>query len=150
MVRVPAEPITFGPFSLDVANTRLLRDGMNVEVRPQALHVLQVLVQNSGRHVGYDQMLQEAWSGNVVSKHTVAVTVGEVKKILESSAPGSAIAPAWVIALKPPTPTTWFARAGIAGAAAPVRDLKKRWRISNGPPAKAMTRARLKAHPCAT
>jgi DNA-binding winged helix-turn-helix (wHTH) protein/protein involved in temperature-dependent protein secretion len=87
MVRVPAEPITFGPFSLDVANTRLLRDGMNVEVRPQALHVLQVLVQNSGRHVGYDQMLQEAWSGNVVSKHTVAVTVGEVKKILGEFGP---------------------------------------------------------------
>jgi tetratricopeptide (TPR) repeat protein len=32
-------------------------------------------------------MLQEAWSGNVVSKHTVAVTVGEVKKILGEFGP---------------------------------------------------------------
>ena len=78
MVRVPVEPIPFGPFCLDAGNSRLLRDGIEIEVRPQAFHVLQVLVQNSGRHVNYEQMIQEAWNGTVVSKHTVAVTVGEV------------------------------------------------------------------------
>jgi DNA-binding winged helix-turn-helix (wHTH) protein len=87
MVRVPVEPIPFGPFCLDAANSRLLRDGVEVEIRPQALHVLQVLVQNSGRHVSYEQMIQEAWNGTLVSKHTVAVTVGEVKKILGEFGP---------------------------------------------------------------
>jgi len=87
MVRVPVEPIPFGPFCLDVVNARLLRDGVKVEVRPQALHVLQVLLQNSGRHVTYEQMIQKAWSGNLVSKHTVAVTVGEVKKALGEFGP---------------------------------------------------------------
>jgi DNA-binding winged helix-turn-helix (wHTH) protein/tetratricopeptide (TPR) repeat protein len=87
MVRVPVEPIPFGPFCLDASNSRLLRDGIEIEVRPQAFHVLQVLVQNSGRHVNYEQMIQEAWNGNVVSKHTVAVTVGEVKKILGEFGP---------------------------------------------------------------
>jgi len=86
MVRVPVEPLHFGPFCLD-ANWRLLRDGVEVDIRPQALHVLRVLVQNSGRHVGYDQMIHEAWSGTVVSKHTVAVTVGEVKKLLGEFGP---------------------------------------------------------------
>ena len=60
---------------------------MEVDIRPQALHVLQVLVQNSGRHVNYDQMIHEAWNGTLVSKHTVAVTVGEVKKILGEFGP---------------------------------------------------------------
>jgi DNA-binding winged helix-turn-helix (wHTH) protein/protein involved in temperature-dependent protein secretion len=87
MVRVPIEPIPFGPFCLDAVNSRLLRDGFEVDVRPQALHVLQVLVQNSGRHVNYEQMIQEAWNGTLVSKHTVAVTVGEVKKILGEFGP---------------------------------------------------------------
>ncbi len=87
MVRVLLESIPFGPFSLDIANSRLLRDGIPMEVRPQALHVLQVLLQNSGRYVGYDQMIQEAWNGTLVSKHTVAVTVGEVKKILGEFGP---------------------------------------------------------------
>jgi DNA-binding winged helix-turn-helix (wHTH) protein/tetratricopeptide (TPR) repeat protein len=87
MVRVPVEPIPFGPFCLDAASSRLLRDGVEIEVRPQALHVLRVLVQNSGRHVNYEQMIQEAWNGNLVSKHTVAVTVGEVKRILGEFGP---------------------------------------------------------------
>src|ERR1051326_7305170 len=87
MVRVPVEPIPFGPFCLDTASSRLLRDGVQVDVRPQALHVLQVLLQNSGRHVNYDQMIQEAWNGTSVSKHTVAVTVGEVKKALAEFGP---------------------------------------------------------------
>src|SRR5579864_5568109 len=87
MVRVPVEPIPFGPFCLDAAHSRLLRDGVEIDIRLQALHVLQALVQNSGRRVNYDQMIQEAWNGNVVSKHTVAVTVGEVKKILGEFGP---------------------------------------------------------------
>ena len=87
MVRVPVEPIPFGPFCLDASKSRLLRDGIEIDVRPQAFHVLQVLVQNSGRHVNYEQMIQEAWNGTVVSKHTVAVTVGEVKKILGEFGP---------------------------------------------------------------
>ena len=87
MVRVPVEPIPFGPFCLDATSSRLLRDGVEIDIRPQALHVLQVLVQNSGRHVTYDQMIQEAWAGNLVSKHTVAVTVGEVKKALGEFGP---------------------------------------------------------------
>lgn len=87
MVRVPVEPIRFGPFCLDAASSRLLRDGVEIEIRPQVFHVLQALVQNSGRHVGYEHMIQEAWSGTVVSKHTVAVTVGEVKKVLAEFGP---------------------------------------------------------------
>lgn len=87
MVRVPGEPILFGPFRLDPPNARLSRDGMEIEVRPQALQVLQVLVQNSGRYVNYEQMIQEAWKGNLVSKHTVAVTVGEAKKALGEFGP---------------------------------------------------------------
>jgi tetratricopeptide (TPR) repeat protein len=87
MVRVPVEPIPFGPFCLDAPNSRLLRDGVEVDIRPQALHVLQVLVQNSARHVNYEQMIQDAWNGTLVSKHTVAVTVGEVKKILGEFGP---------------------------------------------------------------
>jgi len=64
-----------------------MRDGVEIEIRPQALHVLRVLAQNSGRHVNYEQMIHEAWNGTLVSKHTVAVTVGEVKKILGEFGP---------------------------------------------------------------
>lgn len=102
MVRVPVEPVTFGPFCLDAANSRLLRDSLEIDVRPQALHVLQVLVQNSGRRVNYEKMIQEAWNGNLVSKHTVAVTVGEVKKILGEFGPWISYRPRMGYCFEPP------------------------------------------------
>ena len=77
-----AGQIAFGPFSLDAQAPRLIRDKTELELRPQALHALRTLVQNSGRCVDYDEMISEAWRGICVSRHTVAVTVGEVKKAL--------------------------------------------------------------------
>ncbi len=76
------EQITFGPFRLDITTTTLLRDGHELELRPQAFHALRALTHNRGRYVGYAQMINQAWDGNLVSKHTVAVTIGEVKKTL--------------------------------------------------------------------
>jgi DNA-binding winged helix-turn-helix (wHTH) protein/thioredoxin-like negative regulator of GroEL len=77
------EKIVFGPFSLDETGTRLWRDGAELELRPQALHALRALLQSSGRFVDYDHMIRQAWEGNLVSRHTVAVTVGEVKRALQ-------------------------------------------------------------------
>jgi DNA-binding winged helix-turn-helix (wHTH) protein len=74
--------IVFGPFYLDTDAPRLLRDRAEIELRPQGLHALKTLVQNAGRCVDYDEMIREAWHGISVSRHTVAVTVGEVKKAL--------------------------------------------------------------------
>lgn len=74
--------VAFGPFCLDMGSARLFRDGGEVELRPQAFQALCVLLQNGGRPVDYQQMIREAWNGVVVSRHTVAVTVGEVKKAL--------------------------------------------------------------------
>jgi DNA-binding winged helix-turn-helix (wHTH) protein len=82
MMRTSAGQIAFGPFCLDTEAPRLLRDDLELELRPQALHALRVLVQNSGRCVDYGQMIDAAWHGISVSRHTVAVTVGEVKKAL--------------------------------------------------------------------
>jgi tetratricopeptide (TPR) repeat protein len=76
------EQITFGPFRLDTITTTLLRDGHELELRPQAFQALRALIHNRGRYVGYAQMINQAWDGNLVSKHTVAVTIGEVKKTL--------------------------------------------------------------------
>jgi len=74
--------IVFGPFSLDPAATRLLRDGREVKLRPQALAALRVLLRHSGDTVRYEQMIAEAWAGTVVSRHTVDVTISEVRKSL--------------------------------------------------------------------
>ena len=74
--------MTFGPFTLDLASSRLLCDGAEVKLRPRAFHVLRVLLQRNGRSLGYEQLMAEAWEGTFVSRHTVDVTVREVKKTL--------------------------------------------------------------------
>jgi tetratricopeptide (TPR) repeat protein len=77
------DQVSFGPFSLDLESTRLTRNGIAVDLRPQALQALKILLFHGGRNVEYEQMIREAWDGTLVSRHTVAVTVGEVKKALE-------------------------------------------------------------------
>lgn len=76
------EPIALGPFRVSLATTRLFRDGVELELRPRAFRALKVLIENPGRLVGYQQMIQEAWDGTHVSRHTVAVTIGEIKNTL--------------------------------------------------------------------
>ncbi len=77
-----AAAIRFGPFTLDAAATRLERDGREIRLRPQGLLALRVLLRHAGHTVGYQQMIEEAWDGTIVSRHTVDVTIGEVRKSL--------------------------------------------------------------------
>lgn len=77
----PAEA-EVGPFLVDLTNSRLLRDGVEITLRPQACRVFRTLIQNRGQYVDYEQMIADAWDGTVVSRHTVDVTIGEVKKAL--------------------------------------------------------------------
>jgi DNA-binding winged helix-turn-helix (wHTH) protein len=74
--------IRFGPFTLDASATRLERDGREIRLRPQGLLALRVLLRHAGKTVGYQQMIEEAWDGTIVSRHTVDVTIGEVRKSL--------------------------------------------------------------------
>ena len=81
-MRVCTQEIEIGPFLVDLTTGRLLRDGVELMLRPQACRVFKTLIQNRGQHVDYDHMITEAWDGVVVSRHTVDVTVGEVRKAL--------------------------------------------------------------------
>jgi DNA-binding winged helix-turn-helix (wHTH) protein len=73
--------VALGPFQVDLAGSQLFRDGLRLELRPQAFRVLEVLIRNHGKVVDYDRLMQEAW-GFQVSRHTVASTVNEVKSVL--------------------------------------------------------------------
>ncbi len=79
---VTPQVLTFGPFSLDLATDSLRREGRDIPLRPQASRVLRALVCHSGLPMSHEQMLRHAWEGMLVSKHTVTVTVGEVKRAL--------------------------------------------------------------------
>jgi tetratricopeptide (TPR) repeat protein len=73
---------TFGPYVLDTRASRLGREGTELRLRPRAFHTLRVLLEHRGEFVGYEAMIAEAWEGTFVSRHTVDVTVGEVRRLL--------------------------------------------------------------------
>jgi tetratricopeptide (TPR) repeat protein len=77
------EQYEFGPFIVDTANSRILRDGSALKLRPQAFQALRSLVQNTGHWVSCERLIAEAWDGHHVSRHTVSVTVGELKNALQ-------------------------------------------------------------------
>jgi len=77
------EQVTFGPFTVDIHARRLRRGNSELELRPQAFRALNVLILNSGRYVHHEQMIRDAWDGISVSPNTVAVTIAEVKKVLQ-------------------------------------------------------------------
>jgi tetratricopeptide (TPR) repeat protein len=81
-VLLPTEQIAFGPFEVDLSTARLLRDGVDLRLRPRAVHALHALVQNSGRCVEYERLIKDAWDGAFVSHHTVDETMREVRKAL--------------------------------------------------------------------
>src|SRR5436190_6348515 len=82
-MRVSVQEVEVGPFLIDLLSGRLLRDSIELALRPQACRVFKTLIQNRGQYVDYEHMIAEAWDGIVVSRHTVDVTVGEVKKVLQ-------------------------------------------------------------------
>lgn len=73
---------SFGPFSLDTKASRLAREGVEIRLRPRAFHSLRVLLQHGGEFVGYEAMIAEGWEGTHVSRHTIDVTLGDVRRSL--------------------------------------------------------------------
>jgi len=73
----------FANFLLDSAEQVLLRhDGDPVPLTPKAFQTLLMLVQNSGRTVGKEELLREVWSGAFVEEGNLTVTIFMLRKAL--------------------------------------------------------------------
>ena len=73
---------TFGPFTLSTDASTLTRDGADVHLRPRAFHALRVLLSHAGTIVDYETIIAQGWEGVHVSRHTVDVTLAEVRRRL--------------------------------------------------------------------
>jgi DNA-binding winged helix-turn-helix (wHTH) protein/Tol biopolymer transport system component len=86
----PAAPsYEFGPFRLDVAEQRLLRDGHPVPLTPKVFAVLRVLVQHGGHLVEKDALLQEVWPDSFVEEGALSRSVSVLRKALGEKAAGA-------------------------------------------------------------
>ena len=58
----------FGPYRLEPAERRLLRDGQEVSLPPKAFDVLVVLVSRADHLVSKDDLLKEVWPDTFVAR----------------------------------------------------------------------------------
>src|SRR5436190_5195706 len=72
----------FGPFHLDLRAHTLLRGDRVVPLTPKAFETLAVLVQNSGRLIGKDELIETVWRDTVVEEGNLNVIIHTLRKAL--------------------------------------------------------------------
>lgn len=72
----------FGLYLLDVDERRLLRGSEEIRLRGKLFETLRVLVENAGRLVRKDELMQAVWPDSVVEENNLDHCVSQLRKIL--------------------------------------------------------------------
>ncbi|MFN2598086.1 MAG: winged helix-turn-helix domain-containing tetratricopeptide repeat protein, partial [Pyrinomonadaceae bacterium] len=72
----------FGPFVLDPAERRLLREGRPVPLAPKAFDLLTVLVRHGGHLLGKEELLKLVWPDQFVEEGNLSMNVSTLRKAL--------------------------------------------------------------------
>lgn len=76
----------FEEFRLDLAEKVLLREGTVVSVTPKVFETLQVLVENAGRLVEKDELMQRIWQDRFVEESNLSFNIKMLRKALGDDA----------------------------------------------------------------
>ena len=76
----------FGPFLLNPADRRLMRDGAPVELNARYLDALALLVREQGRLVSKDRFLDEVWRGVPVTDEALTQCIRTIRRQLGDDA----------------------------------------------------------------
>lgn len=82
MVRTANHFYEFGPFRVDALKRRLLRGGEVVPLTPKSFDTLLALVENSGRLVEKDDLMERVWPGVAVEENNLTQNVSALRKAL--------------------------------------------------------------------
>ncbi len=72
----------FDRFVLDLGRGALLADGVECPLRPKAFALLKHFVENAGRLIGRDEIMQAVWPGVFVTDDSIARCVMEIRRAL--------------------------------------------------------------------
>ncbi|HKR02182.1 MAG TPA: winged helix-turn-helix domain-containing protein [Pyrinomonadaceae bacterium] len=78
----------FGPFRIDTANRLLLRDGEPVQLTPKVVDTLLLLLENSGRVLGKEEILKALWPDSFVEEGNLSQNIYVLRKALNGGAEG--------------------------------------------------------------
>ena len=75
----------FGPFRLDNAGRRLLRDGEPVILTPKVFDTLLVLVEHHGQSLSRSELIARIWPETSVGEHNLNQSVAVLRKVLDDN-----------------------------------------------------------------
>src|SRR5262250_3256520 len=76
----------FGAFRLDPAERRLLREDEPVPLEPRVFDILVLLVENHGRLLGKDELMNGVWPESFVEEGSLTKSISNLRKALGESA----------------------------------------------------------------
>lgn len=79
---LPNNLISFAEFELDTIHRKFFRDGEVVPLHSKAFDLLTFLVQNRGRVVSKDEILDSVWEGSFVEESNLLVQISNLRKAL--------------------------------------------------------------------
>jgi DNA-binding winged helix-turn-helix (wHTH) protein/pimeloyl-ACP methyl ester carboxylesterase len=89
-VSAPRQIYRFGPFRLDITERRLSRGDAAVPLRLKVFDTLRVLVENAGRLIMKEELLQAVWPDTAVEENNLNHNVSILRKMLGEKATGQA------------------------------------------------------------
>lgn len=82
MNELPNNLIPFAEFELDTVQRKFFRDGEVIPLHSKAFDLLTFLVQNRGRVVSKDEILDAVWEGSFVEESNLLVQISNLRKAL--------------------------------------------------------------------
>jgi TolB-like protein/DNA-binding winged helix-turn-helix (wHTH) protein/Tfp pilus assembly protein PilF len=76
----------FGEFTLDVTLGCLLRGHEEIKLRPKSFQVLKYLVENHGRLINKDELIQAAWADTAVTDDSLVKCLKDIRQALDDEA----------------------------------------------------------------
>ena len=78
----------FGPFRIDTKNRLLFRDGQPIPLKPKVVDTLLVLIENSGRVLDKDELIQTLWPDTFVEEGNLTQNIYVLRKALSNDSNG--------------------------------------------------------------
>jgi Tol biopolymer transport system component/DNA-binding winged helix-turn-helix (wHTH) protein len=86
MLKQTKQLYEFGPFRLDVDERLLMRDGRMTPLPPKVFDTLLVLVENSGRVLSKDELMQSLWPDTFVEESNLTQNISQLRRALGDGA----------------------------------------------------------------
>jgi Tol biopolymer transport system component/DNA-binding winged helix-turn-helix (wHTH) protein len=89
MLKQTKQLYEFGPFRLDVDERLLMRDGRITPLPPKVFDTLLVLVENCGRVVSKDELMQSLWPDTFVEESNLTQNISQLRRAMGDGAAGA-------------------------------------------------------------